>query len=88
LTLSEGAPAIFARFACGFRLAGRGMVRKRAGLKPAPTAEKTLWHPVVGHGIADENARSRSERIVPLEFEPLDQYLQRRKKLTEIEALG
>jgi lysyl-tRNA synthetase, class II len=28
------------------------------------------------------------ERIVPLEFEPLDQYLQRRKKLTEIEALG
>jgi lysyl-tRNA synthetase, class II len=28
------------------------------------------------------------ERIVPLEFEPLDQYRQRRKKLTEIEALG
>jgi lysyl-tRNA synthetase class 2 len=28
------------------------------------------------------------ERIVPLEFEPLDQFLQRRKKLSEIEALG
>ena len=28
------------------------------------------------------------ERIVPLEFEPLDQYQQRRKKLAEIEALG
>jgi lysyl-tRNA synthetase class 2 len=28
------------------------------------------------------------ERIVPLEFEPLDQFLQRRKKLTEIESLG
>ena len=28
------------------------------------------------------------ERIVPLEFEPLDQYQQRRKKLSEIEALG
>jgi lysyl-tRNA synthetase, class II len=29
-----------------------------------------------------------AERIVPLEFEPLDQYLQRRKKLSEIESLG
>ncbi len=28
------------------------------------------------------------ERIVPLEFEPLDQFLQRRKKLSEIESLG
>ena len=30
----------------------------------------------------------RFERIVPLEFEPLDQYLQRRKKLSEIKSLG
>lgn len=29
-----------------------------------------------------------AERIVPLEFEPLDQFLQRRKKLSEIESLG
>ncbi|MBZ5696179.1 MAG: lysine--tRNA ligase [Acidobacteriia bacterium] len=28
------------------------------------------------------------ERTVPLEFEPLDQFLQRRKKLSEIESLG
>jgi lysyl-tRNA synthetase class 2 len=31
---------------------------------------------------------SVAERTVPLEFEPLDQYLQRRKKLSEIESLG
>ena len=31
---------------------------------------------------------SVAERIAPLEFEPLDQFQQRRKKLTEIEALG
>ena len=31
---------------------------------------------------------SIAERIAPLEFEPLDQFQQRRKKLTEIEALG
>jgi lysyl-tRNA synthetase class 2 len=29
-----------------------------------------------------------AERIAPLEFEPLDQFLQRRKKLSEIESLG
>jgi lysyl-tRNA synthetase, class II len=29
-----------------------------------------------------------AERIAPLEFEPLDQYRQRRKKLSEIESLG
>jgi len=34
-----------------------------------------------------EKARA-GERIVPLEFEPLDQFLQRRKKLSEIESLG
>ena len=31
---------------------------------------------------------SIAERIAPLEFEPLDQFQQRRKKLTEIETLG
>ena len=32
--------------------------------------------------------RASRERNVPLEFEPLDQYQQRRKKLSEIESLG
>jgi lysyl-tRNA synthetase class 2 len=33
-------------------------------------------------------SRASRERTVPLEFEPLDQYHQRRKKLSEIQALG
>ena len=38
---------------------------------------------------ARPSGRARAgERIVPLEFEPLDQFLQRRKKLSEIKSLG
>ena len=43
----------------------------------------TLWKPP-----AILPPRSARERIDPLEFEPLDQFHQRQKKLREIEALG
>jgi lysyl-tRNA synthetase class 2 len=36
----------------------------------------------------DRYTAGRLQRISSLEFEPLDQFHQRRKKLTEIEALG
>ncbi len=53
----------------------------RFSRKRFPSVSCYILSPILRRGLA-------LERIVPLEFEPLDQFLQRRKKLSEIEALG